>query len=180
MRRAVVWLALVWFLPAYAASAPERSAVRLLVNEYGRCSAVVMSRHRALTAAHCLHSGLRVDGQLVGGVQIAQDLARLDGDFEPPYAHVAKHAGPQLLLEGYGCDPDRAWLFSRPVRHTRPAELLLVTKQPGLELAIFGRVCFGDSGGAVWNDRGELAGIITARASDPGHAEVLAFGTPAK
>lgn len=122
-----------------------------------------------------------MDGHPVAGVQIGPDLGRLTGTFAPPYARRASETGPHLLVEGYGCDPTHVWLWLRPVLSVRTAELLLImNERPGVEIAIYARVCLGDSGGALWNEHGQLVGIITAKASDAAHAEVLAFATPAR
>lgn len=131
---------------------------------------MVLSRTRALTAAHCL--------PLPDGVRtrvIAADVAEITGEFTPPYARLGvPHDGQRVLLEGYGCEPKRVWVFEVPERHVRGGRVLTTLPAPGLELAISGTVCHGDSGGAVWADGGNLVGLITAMALGyPG----LAFGT---
>ncbi len=160
--------------------APDRSPVRLLLHDHGRCSAVAMSPTVALTAGHCLNPPLRVDGREVSGTLIADDLARLAGHFAPPYARLAGRLTDDVLLEGYGCDAAPVWLGEQPRREVRPGLLVPASGPLGLELVIAGRVCPGDSGGAVWADRGNLLGIITATASEPQYARRLAFATPAR
>lgn len=129
----------------------------------GRCSAVVVGPHRALTAAHC---GV--------GTPIGPDLAELRGAFPPPYAPIEAPAEGPVTLEGYGCDPSYSWFVETPVLRTRAAVLLAVMPWPGQELGLYGRVCNGDSGGAVWAKGGGLIGIMVSRSTS--HPS-LAFAT---
>lgn len=165
-----------------SASAPRaESAVRLLeLDDGGACSCVVLSPRRALTAAHCLHPGMRVDGRAVVGEPLAKDLAQLYGDFEPPYARIAAAPRRRLFLEGWGCDPDPGWPPGRrvPHREVRAARLLGIARgRAGYELELSGRLCLGDSGGAVWNAGGNLAGIMTATATEPPVRGKVGFAT---
>lgn len=184
MRAAAAVALLLLTLPTLAGAErppPDRSPVRLLLNAVGRCSAVVMGPRLALTAAHCLLGDLSVDGRGVIGVQIGEDLARLRGSFDPPYARLAGAPTDAVLLEGFGCHPRRVWFVSYPVRSVRTAWYVPVQGSvPGLEIALAGEVCPGDSGGAIWADRGNLIGVITARASEAPYEGLLAFGTPAR
>lgn len=165
--------------PAGAEHRDDRSPVRLLWNELGRCSAVAMSPTVALTAGHCLRGTLRVDGREVQGRQIGDDLARLEGRFDPPYARLAGASTDSVLLEGFGCDPRVVWYFLLPERAVRHGFLVPADGPPGLEIMVAGRACPGDSGGALWADGGNLIGILTAVAADASLHDRLTFATPA-
>lgn len=182
MLRAVV-LALLLSLPAPVGAEhapPDSSPVRVLWRAEGRCSAVVMAPHIALTAAHCLGPELAIDGRPVTGTQTGEDLARLQGNFDPPYARLSGETPDDVLLEGYGCDPKPVFILWQPVREVRAGLRIPASGGAGLELVIAGRACRGDSGGAVWAERGNLIGIITATATQAPYVERLAFATPAR
>lgn len=150
-------------------NSPPTPVRKLLLSGVGMCSAVVVSPSRAYTAGHCLDSTMTLDGMPVKGAWAGPDLARLTGQFRGPYARVGPLVSQRLLVEGYGCN-----------RRGDTRQVLLVAYRPGqpawggLELAFDGRICNGDSGGAVWS-QGVLAGIITARDANP--ESVRGYGT---
>lgn len=95
-----------------------------------------------------------MDGRPVSGTPIGPDLALLSGSFDAPYARPgALSAHGDLVVEGFGCEP---W---RPSR--RPAHSPHSAAFYGAEIGFDGRVCHGDSGGALWQN-GRLVGIVTA------------------
>lgn len=142
----------------------------LLLPDGGRCSQTVTGPHTAYTAWHCAQ-------YLPGAVQLGADLAQVHGDYPPPYARLAGAVGEELLLEGFGCDPVKVWAWVLPRRSVRPARVLVVGfSTPGIELLLDGRICPGDSGGAVWNDHGNLVAIMTATSTR--YPNELGFATP--
>jgi hypothetical protein len=153
--------------------------VRLLREGNGsRCSAVAVGPRRALTAAHCiLHPPLTIDGRAVTGRVTGHDRAELAGRFPPPYAPIGQIGGRGLVVEGYGCDPGQIAFVEVPELHARPVRLIAIDGPPGLEIILRGRVCHGDSGGAIWADGGGLVGILTA--SGTGVDRDIGYGTPA-
>ena len=160
----VVAFAAMLLWAGVAAGGERPSAVRLLrTPDGGRCSMVVVSRHRALTAAHC---GV--------GRKVGPDLAELRGSWPPPYAPITAPRPGAVLLEGWGCDASYVWFVEHPKRSVRLAVLLERLPWPGQELGLYGRVCNGDSGGAVWADGGGLVGIIVSRST---RNPSLAFAT---
>jgi hypothetical protein len=137
---------------------------------------VAMSPTKALTAAHCVPAEMPAKW-------IGVDVVELSGHFPPPYARRGGRIEDHLLVEGYGCDPGTAWFVVVPVRRVRTALYVGPTMWPGLDIAIQGRVCGGDSGGALWNDHGNLVGILTGRATGAfegflGFAAGLPSGVP--
>jgi hypothetical protein len=113
----------------------------------------VISPRGALTAKHC---------DAPGSIDVGPDLSYIPGHYDPPYAPIAQpHPGQDVLLEGWGCT-QRVWIFEALRRSVRFGKLLGISSWWGMELTIRGKVCGGDSGGAVWEDHGGLVGIITA------------------
>lgn len=175
--RLAVRVALAFVVAAFAAlglSAPARAfgvprlradtstPVRYLTTEHGRCSAVILGPRNGLTAAHCLSPVLVVDYHTLIGTNRGHDLAELtpaepDQSFAPPFARVGRQLTHYLTVEGWGCDSRRST--------RRPARTPILTPfGDGLEISFQGRVCRGDSGGALWSSRGYLVGILTNNA----------------
>ncbi len=102
-----------------------------------------------------------IDGMFLYGAGFGHDLAGLtphdDETFAPPYAArgVPDWTRPVGEVEGWGCDAE-----PRVRREVRAVEDMRPTHYQGLEISFLGRVCKGDSGGALWQD-GKLVGILT-------------------
>jgi S1-C subfamily serine protease len=143
-------------------------AVVLMITPKGRCSAVMITPHAALTARHCTETVnaavLKRGGRVVIVDSVIQhpdrdvSILSLASDMPGPYAFESSRlprAGEAAFVVGFGCD--------YPARGVRR----LVALGRSVEgLAFAGRVCGGDSGGGVFNSRGELVAITSARNAD--------------
>lgn len=170
--------------PVFASHpAPIRKAVLRIRTDY-TCSAVLVGPRTAVTAGHCvdLMEGLigavaqDADGAVVGrvssaaraefgdaGVLLLDRPARawLELSDDPP------DYGSPLTLAGYGCE--------HGVLGVRTASATGVTDWDGTT-PIHGRVCRGDSGGAVLDTRGRLVGIMVSYNTKN---KALSYVTPA-
>jgi serine protease Do len=151
--------------PNYVDLVPATTAV-VLRGEDWLCSGVAVDDHLVLTAAHCTDKGefevIVFPGEArlatVKSVDPIRDLALVHTFGEPlkaqaRYASTPPKEGDLLFLVGFGC-----------FGSINIAPGLYVTRAPGNQLAIAMAVCFGDSGGPVFNIRGELVGIMSSRA----------------
>lgn len=128
------------------------------------CSSVVVDEHYILTAAHCVESDqLWLDGFPAIAVSVHPDLdiaiVYFEQSLSPPYAKFgpAQEPGEPAMIEGYGCrEPGQ----TGPIHATRRLEYL--GKSEFLGRVYSGIACRGDSGGGVFNSRGELVGVAYA------------------
>jgi len=67
------------------------------------------------------------------------------------YFQISEISELALMLEGYGCSEDHDTPYQRSA---------IMRTSKGNESYISGCVCFGDSGGPVLNDLGELVGLM--------------------
>lgn len=129
------------------------------VGDHGRCTAVAIDAHKALTARHCVGASdakLQAYGEDYAIASIEKgptgDIATLTVEtYMPEWLRVAPQrvrAGDVLQIWGYGCGPDSA----------DQAPLV----RAGVALSDHGvsaATCHGDSGGAVIGVHG-LVGIV--------------------
>jgi hypothetical protein len=122
----------------------------------GNCSGTSIGHKLILTASHCFNSGhlLTVNDQPVNVESYRDDGADhrvivLDTDF-PPYAKFGK--APK--------QGDRAFMYGNPIglRDVLRRGSVLGVSGYGYVLDI--TVGWGDSGAAVFNDRGEVIGVV--------------------
>lgn len=152
-------------------------AVHPLVNEVAgyRCSSVQVAPEVALTARHCLPMN---EGELFQGAKPVLayegheilDLAWLVTAPDPgPYAKLGTRpvAGELISIVGYGCDRP-------PMGHTRRRDVragayLGAGPNPGAasDLWFTGVVCGGDSGGGLFNQYGDLVGVLWGSVQEP-------------
>lgn len=185
--------ALIWLTGCFALVPPDAAPrgtpdaaystmLRLYAGYALRCSAVLIAPRVALSAAHCFRepasdwSVIRDSGIRVRVVAVAQrsdtDVSELalGSTLSPPYAQIATRLPREAWISGYGCalhaDGSRS-LSARAVAVHALSDSLLV---------LDGRACAGDSGGGIFDARGALLGITSAR-STSGGAQVWA--TPA-
>ncbi len=177
-----LWLAFVG--QGCAAAAPPRpaswqdrvdvtSAVFLAFPD-GRCSAVAVGDHEIMTAAHCVPPDLgsikatpspgdRVLNVVEAHVNELDDIALLTLDGAPllvqaRLAQAMPDEGAIVFAAGFGCYET---LAVYPGLYIGEAPL-----QFGLNRIAFAMgVCFGDSGGPVFDEDGALIGILSAKAS---------------
>lgn len=169
-------------LPARAA-APV-SPVRFMLAGTSVCSAVILGPRHGLTAAHCLKDKLSIAGRTVRGLDVGDDLAELEPgarDFDPPYAKIGTQTD-LMSIEGYGCNPFFQTLGPTLFHRSKRSASMLgyAYNASGTEIVIAGLICPGDSGGALWNDRGELTGIVTAIGTAPKLPVPYGYATPAR
>jgi hypothetical protein len=135
--------------------------------ERGNCSAVAMTHELAVTARHCLEEaflGVLYDSQGVG-YRVARatphpnaDIALLEVEDRLPVESMPAQEPPGLgdliWTAGYGCLKAQimvspgSWAGIPGERET---------------FQIMGTACAGDSGGPVWNARGDLIGVMSAK-----------------
>lgn len=153
---------------------PMAEASALLVEGKGpdanmsfRCSAVAVGDHVALTAAHCVRDRFDLQVTSAAGahrVTLAEmnterDIARvhLDGPALPFQAVLRRGEVPPLgqyvYAVGFGCDPSRPGV--------RPGLFIWERDRDSMQLAM--SVCFGDSGGGVYDRDGRLFGIVARK-----------------
>lgn len=149
---------------------PYNAVVRLVTSD-GMCSAVMVAPRLALTAAHCVpDDGSALNGSLLaldGSLADVQDYQRSDLydiaviEISEEFATWAKVA-PKLpkLTErtwnvGYGCPPG-GHISVRPSFWGPPFD------DEGRHI-LLGVACGGDSGGPLFNERGEVVGVVTQR-----------------
>ena len=144
-----------------------------------QCSAVAIGDHTVLTAKHCM--AMPEISMLWGS---AQDLTVAEVTDHPmidlalltvyetihPDKQASLGPGPKpgdfLYLVGWGC-------FGR--RNVVPA---MYEYETDGYLHGLGRVCHGDSGGAMFNEDRQLVGIITHRYEAPGPMDEYLFWGP--
>lgn len=126
-------------------------AVLALTDGATLCSAVAVAEHRALTAAHCMNGNPYMRLILEDGTKARVSGLRMTGKdtallYTSAYLRARAQAGrgPAAWSAGFGCRSS-GW-------RTR----LQVREFPN-------RACRGDSGGGVFNYRGQLVGIIVSR-----------------
>jgi hypothetical protein len=172
-------LAFLGFANGCAASAPPRStkwhdrvdvtAAVFLFNDESRCSGVAIDDHLILTAAHCDHMTIAVptpgnDPRPVLHMDAFDDrdlaIVVVGGEPLPVQARIAlaqPDEGDVVFAAGFGCYEELAvypGLYIGP----RPPPLVGDAYAMG--------VCKGDSGGPVFNDDGELVGILSERGTE--------------
>jgi S1-C subfamily serine protease len=156
--------------PEWLAPLPHKAAV-LLSWENTTCSGVAIGPREVLTAKHCVAKGKTEVFDQRGGRYLSQTiLVRPNSEdvavviLHPSVslldrAYVSKtspNTGDLLFVAGFGC-------FS-PTLDVRPVIYLGLSESGGMFLN--GSICFGDSGGAVMTQSGELVGVVKARLAD--------------
>ncbi len=171
MRRPV--LAVLLFLaactparpPAVRAPAPVWDSVyKLRLADGARCSAVAISPRLYLTAGHCAGQPSVLESRAGETYAAAVPVADAQADIAlgraqdlPAWAEIATDmptTGSRLTLNGYGCSPrgmvrSSMWVSPTPVMFGR--------------YTVVGPVCPGDSGGGVFNERGQLVAVISGQ-----------------
>lgn len=130
---------------------------RTLLLDNPACSAVRIGGGKVLTAKHCMEK--RVVGDLYGAYKVAyidadHDFAVLTGD---PYSELVTLADAAI--------GDHVYVVGWPISVDDGKQYLTVTDGvragPSVrdEDRITAPAYYGNSGGGVWNDRGELVGV---------------------
>lgn len=156
---------------------------KTLEGGYRGCSLVAIEPGTALTAAHCVRDLQAANVQTytrrhwdvaAWEAHPNRDIAVLHvaGPNGMPVADVAQdlpEIGDLVYLVGYGCPSyDPKLPMVRPGTWTGQIDFV------DSEWAVLGPVCPGDSGGGLFNEDGELLGIITSKG--PGIAYVVPAG----
>lgn len=152
-----------------ATDAPDDGPPVVMISGSGYiCSAVVLERDVLVTAGHCLDA-------MTGPIDVRADGRYLSeaGRWRAPHSDIGLVYLPERLLvtparigdlpatfddtwvRGFGCA-----LHEKPAvirLDTRPAVHVGLTSDG--QLTFFGTVCHGDSGGAYFNDDGQLLGV---------------------
>ncbi len=147
-------LAVLFLIPLVGCNAVDASGlspvVELRVDGHARCSGVVISETEVVTAAHCADGLVEIGGMEVAGVRAhgAVDLAIVDVESTQglPFAALGAVSARGALV-GYGCEGRLLESPHEALRHD------------GDDVLSYGRACAGDSGGGLFNDRGELVGV---------------------
>jgi hypothetical protein len=198
---AQILLASLIVLPAQAKPVPAWlepmpiGAVLKFVSASATCSAVAVAPYEALTAAHCIHKGATMTLRDILGhlhrVHTATEhptedvalLTVLSGS--GPFAELAVVSnsiptrGELAFVAGYGC-------FGK--LDIRPVVFGGYTDATFTDIEVTGDICHGDSGGPMFNAKGELIAVnramLTLRVplayEAPVHALVLATLRSAK
>ena len=157
--------------PKWSDRVPATAAV-YLEGEGWACSGVAVGDHQVMTARHCVCSveegtsrgpfvvtafpGVNhnaVSAQVDERLDVA--LVTVDGprlEVQAPIAPELPDAGDLVFLAAFGC-----------YRSLMVSPGLYIGKAPDGDVAFAGVVCSGDSGGPVFNERGEVFGILSKR-----------------
>lgn len=146
------------FLIGCGAHIPGRQAiVPYFPGDGRRCSAVSLGSGMLLTAQHCLLEETP-----------GPDIAMVSVPYSMPSVEIATDLpkkGDPVVISGYGCGYPRLGIR----RGWWTGEM-----SPWHTWVIKGRVCPGDSGGALLDSKGRLLGILVAYS--PGLAYVTPLG----
>lgn len=136
-----------------------------------RCTGVVVGPNQVLTANHCLKNNPGIIRVWLNAIdspvlfytpdETGEDLALLETMDPtvvnpPPITKAATAAG--LVLEGFGCRNQVGFNTLQ-----RPAQQAWGT---ATKIGIFGCVCHGDSGGAVFDSAGNLFALMDTTEGD--------------
>lgn len=143
----------------------------ITVFDYQYCSGVVVGSTQVLTAFHCMTTNgttvvIAGDAEYLVAFHTPSttaDLTLLEvvSPMDIPPVEIATEIPIALMLVGYGCSG-----YADPVQ--RSAVMLFTTDD---QIGIGGCVCHGDSGGAVFDDYGQLLGIMVSTYEDGKHGK---------
>lgn len=145
----------------------------LYIGSGSRCSATRVDARIYLTAKHCLDA-VGGNGFLIDQGGQAQDISGIDDAWASNVTDIAVLLAKDVLpadiswtrfavesyrgsgyLEGFGCE-------SALHTYQRQLRFGFVSGHDSGYLGVYGKVCGGDSGGALMNDSGDLMGIIVS------------------
>ena len=160
MKLAAILLALCIACVAYASTRkpinPHDATLRLTFED-GICSGTAVGPHTLLSARHCFnHRLVSVNGQpvVVGKVRPeGRDAVTADVDMAFP---VYAQRGP-MPVQG-----DRIRIWGNPLGEPDVMRVGYVARAWTDGLVLDMRVCFGDSGAGVWDDRNRVVAVISA------------------
>lgn len=148
--------------PTLPVNPVEMAIARTVYLEGSGCTAVAMGADRMVTAKHCAPDGAAAGDTYEGGILLfvspTEDFVVIEVfDARHPVALHAGKAGEHIYVVGY------------PVQLGNGEQDLTVTDgiiagpiSRDLQHRITAPVYFGNSGGGVWSDRGELVGIAVS------------------
>ena len=148
-----------------------RGATRLLSNGFGNGSGVMIAPNRMLTAAHvAIVPGLVLNEKPVKVLKIdpIKDIALLEVEADCPCVNLGKpvKVDDEIITIGY---PIYNMVKLQILTEGRAQGVMQMTEEDGGKIAnylvITSHVAPGNSGGGVYNKRGELVGILVGVAT---------------
>ncbi len=153
--------------PTISVRAPSPSPVQFAIDHSvflskSGCSAVAMGANRLVTAKHCIPDDAKAGDPYEGG-----ELTYISPSYD--FAVVKVPDARLAIAIHTGVIGERVYVVGYPVQLGSEKQELTVTD--GLvagptdhegQMRITAPVYFGNSGGGVWSDRGELVGIAVS------------------
>lgn len=132
------------------------------------CSGVAIGMNTALTAAHCMSRAASAEGQHIDAAIYpwpGRDIALISvaAPFHARPAFMRKDRPERVHIVGWGCSG---------MRELATRELRMSSYWPDADY-LEGRICHGDSGAGVFDDRGALVAIGVAFVVEPSHLGAL-------
>lgn len=123
----------------------DTTPVRVVKTPSNWCSAVQLDDCTMVTAAHCFDPGA-------------------------PGA-VLVRVGDDVVAEGRGCGAHYDGWALKTANMRRRAKIVAINRMLiGFELELSVPLCHGDSGGALWDSKGRLVGVLTGTSREHGFA----------